>query len=162
MAARTAVGFVETRGLVGVIEAADAAAKAADVELGAFERVGDGLVSVRFWGDVAAVQAAVLAAVEAAGKVGTVVSHHVIPAPHSQVGSCLRSHTGAPAAPAASAAPAPPPVDLGSEELENLPVARLRQLVRRNPGSGLKGREVSRANKAALIAELRRESSPRG
>ena len=60
--AQSAIGLIETQGLVGVIEAADTAAKAADVRLLGIERIGGGLVSLRFSGDVASVNAAVQAA----------------------------------------------------------------------------------------------------
>ena len=76
-----ALGLIETRGLVGVLEAADTAAKAADVQLMGIERIGGGLVSLRLSGDVAAVQAAVRAGSAAAKPVGELSSSHVIPAP---------------------------------------------------------------------------------
>ena len=80
-----ALGLVETRGLVGAIEAADAGLKAANVRLLSTERADAGLVTVMFGGDVAAVRAAVDAGAEAAGRVGEVVSVHVIPRPHDDV-----------------------------------------------------------------------------
>lgn len=76
-----ALGLIETRGLVGAIEAADAAAKAADVELIGRERADAGLMTVKFRGDVAAVRAAVDAGAAAAQRVGELVSVHVIPRP---------------------------------------------------------------------------------
>ena len=87
--AQGAIGLIETRGLVGAIEAADAAAKAGLVELMAFEQIGGGLVSVRFSGDVAAVQVAVEAGVEAAQRIGEVLCHNVMPAPHADLLSTL-------------------------------------------------------------------------
>ncbi len=151
-----AIGLIETRGLVGVIEAADAAAKSAQVELLGIEQIGAGLVSVRFSGEVAAVQVAVDAGVHAALKVTEVISHHVIPAPHLDLKDLLQGQVpGAPAAApqqaVAAAAMTPDP-----SELHRLPVVRLRQLVRQLPDSALKGRQVSRANKQALVDELRR------
>ena len=152
-----AIGLIETRGLVGVIQAADAAAKSAQVELLGIEQIGAGLVSVRFSGEVAAVQVAVDAGVQAALKVTEVISHHVIPAPHFDLKDLLQGQVPA-AAPAAApqhavaaAASTPDP-----SELHRLPVVRLRQLVRQLPDSALKGRQVSRANKQALVDELRR------
>lgn len=149
-----AIGLIETCGLVGVIEAADAAAKSAQVDLLGIEQVGAGLVSVRFSGEVAAVQVAVAAGVAAALKVSQVISHHVIPAPHLDLKDLLQGQS----APTTQAAPPATPPTL--DELDSLPVARLRSLVRQLPAAQLKGRQVSRANKKALIAELRRAWSP--
>lgn len=80
-----ALGMVETKGLVGAIEAADAMVKAAKVELIGREQVGGGYVTVMVRGDVGAVKAATDAGATAAEKVGEVVSVHVIPRPHSEV-----------------------------------------------------------------------------
>jgi ethanolamine utilization protein EutM len=76
-----ALGMIETRGLVGAIEAADAALKAANVRLARKDRAGGALVSVVLRGEVAAVQAAVQAGAEAARRVGRLVAVHVIPRP---------------------------------------------------------------------------------
>lgn len=78
-----ALGMVETRGLVGAIEAADAMVKAANVALVGYEKIGSGLVTVMVRGDVGAVKAATDAGAAAARVVGEVVSIHVIPRPHS-------------------------------------------------------------------------------
>ena len=80
-----ALGMIETRGLVGLIEAADTMVKAANVTIMGREQVGAGLVSVMVQGDVGAVKAATEAGAEAAGNVGEVVSVHVIPRPHADV-----------------------------------------------------------------------------
>lgn len=82
---KEALGMVETKGLVGSIEAADAMLKAANVSLVGYEKIGSGLVTVMVRGDVGAVKAATDAGVAAAQKVGEVVSIHVIPRPHSEV-----------------------------------------------------------------------------
>ena len=87
--ARGALGLIETKGLVGAIEAADAMVKAANVRLIGREQVGGGLVTVMVRGDVGAVKAATDAGAAAAGKVGEVVSVHVIPRPHEDVESIL-------------------------------------------------------------------------
>ena len=145
-----ALGLIETRGLVGVIEAADAAVKSAPVELLGIKPIGGGLVSTHFRGEVAAVQVAVQAGVEAALKVSQVISHRVIPAPHLDVENLLLHQPQA----------TPPPAQPPSDELEGLPVARLRQLVRQLPDAQIKGRQVSRANKEVLLRELRRASEP--
>jgi len=84
-----ALGMVETRGLVGSIEAADAMVKSANVVLIGYEKIGSGLVTVMVRGDVGAVKSAVDAGAVAAEKVGEVVSQHVIPRPHSDVEKIL-------------------------------------------------------------------------
>ncbi|WED21104.1 propanediol utilization microcompartment protein PduA [Vibrio sp. JC009] len=84
-----ALGMVETKGLVGAIEAADAMVKSANVELVGREQVGSGLVTVMVRGDVGAVKAATDAGAAAAGNVGEVVSVHVIPRPHHEVENVL-------------------------------------------------------------------------
>lgn len=80
-----ALGMIETKGLVGAVEAADAMVKAANVELIGREQVGGGLVTVLVRGDVGAVKAATDAGAAAAGRVGELVSVHVIPRPHAEV-----------------------------------------------------------------------------
>ncbi|PYZ96995.1 MULTISPECIES: BMC domain-containing protein [Alteribacter] len=82
---REALGMIETRGLVGAIEAADAMVKAANVQLVGRELVGGGLVSVLVRGDVGAVKAATEAGAEAAQRVGELTSVHVIPRPNGEV-----------------------------------------------------------------------------
>ncbi len=77
-----ALGMIETRGLVGAIEAADAMVKAANVRLIGYEKIGSAYVTVMVRGDVGAVKAAVDAGAAAAKRVGEVVSVHVIPRPH--------------------------------------------------------------------------------
>ena len=84
-----ALGMIETRGLVGAIEAADAMTKSANVTLVGYEKIGSGLVTVMVRGDVGAVKAAVDAGSCAAEKVGEVVSQHVIPRPHTDVEKIL-------------------------------------------------------------------------
>jgi microcompartment protein CcmL/EutN len=80
-----ALGMIETRGLVAMIEAADAMVKAANVTLVGYEKVDAGLVTVIVRGDVAAVKAATDAGAAAARRLGEVVSVHVIPRPHAAV-----------------------------------------------------------------------------
>lgn len=80
-----ALGMIETRGLIGSIEAADAMAKAANVKLVGKVKVGSGLVTVMVRGDVGAVKAAVDSGAAAAERVGELVSTHVIPRPHSDI-----------------------------------------------------------------------------
>lgn len=80
-----AIGLIETKGLIGAVEALDVALKAANVRYVKHAKVGSGLVAVTLEGDVAAVKAAVDAGAEAARRVGEVVSVHVIPRPHDGV-----------------------------------------------------------------------------
>jgi len=80
-----ALGLIETRGLVGAIEAADAMVKAARVKFLGREKVKGGLVAVMVAGDVGAVKAAVDAGAAACKRVGTLISAHVIPRPHDDI-----------------------------------------------------------------------------
>ncbi|QZY54138.1 propanediol utilization microcompartment protein PduA [Crassaminicella profunda] len=84
-----ALGMIETKGLVGSIEAADAMTKSANVVLIGYEKIGSGLVTVMVRGDVGAVKAATDAGAAAADKVGELVSVHVIPRPHTDVEKIL-------------------------------------------------------------------------
>ena len=86
---KKALGMVETKGLVGAIEAADAMVKAANVQLIGKEIVGGGLVTVMVRGDVGAVKASVEAGGAAAKRVGELISVHVIPSPHEDVEAIL-------------------------------------------------------------------------
>lgn len=86
-----ALGMVETKGLVGSIEAADAMVKAANVTLVGKELVGGGIVTVMVRGDVGAVKAATDAGAAAAQRVGEMLSVHVIPRPHAEVEQILPS-----------------------------------------------------------------------
>lgn len=86
---RIALGMIETRGLIGSIEAADAMVKAADVTLIGKVHVGGGLVTVMVRGEVGAVKAAVDAGAAAAERVGNLISQHVIPRPHNEVEGIL-------------------------------------------------------------------------
>ena len=83
------LGMIETKGLVGAIEAADAMVKSANVQLVGKEQVGGGLVAVMVRGDVGAVKAATDAGAAAAEKVGELVSVHVIASPHTEVDNIL-------------------------------------------------------------------------
>ena len=133
---KPALGLIETLGFVGVAEAADAATKAAAVELSAVEQIEGGIISIRVLGDVGAVQAA--------QQVGTLVAHHVIPNPHEDLVDVfgLMEKTDE--------------IDETNEaDLESLPVHRLRQIARETPGIAIQGREISRANRAQLLSELR-------
>ena len=84
-----ALGMIETKGFVGMVEAADAMVKAAKVELVGYEKIGGGYVTMIVRGDVAAVKAATDAGAAAARRVGELVSVHVIPRPHTEVEKIL-------------------------------------------------------------------------
>lgn len=84
-----ALGMIETRGWVAMVEAADAMAKAAEVEMVSWQQVGGGLVSVIIRGDVAAVRAATEAGVVAAASAGEIVAFSIIPRPHESTETAL-------------------------------------------------------------------------
>ena len=87
--ASEALGLVETKGLIGSVEAADAMVKAAKVELVGYEKIGGGFVTAIVRGDVAAVKAATEAGQRAAERVGEMVAVHIIPRPHVNVDQVL-------------------------------------------------------------------------
>lgn len=84
-----ALGMIETKGFVAMVEAADAMVKAAKVELVGYEKIGGGYTTIIVRGDVAAVKAATEAGSRAAERVGELVSVHVIPRPHANLDSRL-------------------------------------------------------------------------
>ena len=84
-----ALGMIETKGLVALIEASDAMMKSANVTLIGWQKIGSGLVTAMVVGDVAAVKAAVDAGSNAAGRVGEVIGVQVIPRPHEDLGTIL-------------------------------------------------------------------------
>lgn len=84
-----ALGLIETRGFVAMVEAADAMVKAAKVRIVGYEKIGGGYVTAVVRGDVAAVRAATEAGASAASKVGEVISVHVIPRPHTSLEDAL-------------------------------------------------------------------------
>ena len=86
-----ALGMIETKGYVGALAAADAMVKAANVTIVSREEVGDGLVAVVVRGDVGAVKAATEAGAETASTVGELLSVHVIPRPHAELGKHFAS-----------------------------------------------------------------------
>lgn len=142
-----ALGLVETRGLVGAVEAADAGAKAANVRLLGAERADAGLVTVKFLGDVAAVKAACDAGAAAAERVGQLVAVHVIARPHEDLGSVAEDDevTGAPVS----------RDRLDFARLEQMKVVELRTLARRMSNFPIKGRDVARAGRDELLGAFR-------
>ncbi len=83
--AQLALGMIETKGFCTLVEAADAALKAANVTLTGYESIGSGYVTAFFRGDVAAVKAGIEAGAEAAKRIGEIVSVQVIPRPHDDL-----------------------------------------------------------------------------
>jgi len=139
-----ALGLIETRGLVGAIEAADAGVKAAPVKLLGTERTDPALVTVLFAGDVASVKAAVDAGAAAASKVGQLVSVHVIPRPYPGLELMSDAEEGGAGNPSG-----------GTVRLADMKVVDLRHRARQMPDFPLKGRELSIANREELLAHFR-------
>ena len=147
--ARGALGLVETRGLVGAIEAADAGLKAANVRLLGTEKADAGLVTVKFVGEVAAVRAAIDAGASAAERVGQLVAKHIIPRPHRELGIALADDDEPPSSlPMSGGA-----VDVAS--LEEAKVVDLRAMARRIEDFPIKGRDIARAGRDELLAAFR-------
>jgi ethanolamine utilization protein EutM len=142
-----ALGLIETRGLVGAIEAADAGVKAAGVRLLGMERADAGLVTIKFLGDVAAVKAAVDAGAAAAQRVSQLVASHVIPRPHHDIGPAVDDDD--------AEAPRPGNESLDDEHLAGLKVVELRAVARGVPNFPIKGRDVARAGRDELLAAFR-------
>lgn len=142
-----AYGFIEVKGYVASIEAADAMTKAADVNLVGKEEAGSALVALIVTGKVDAVKAAVDVGADAAARVGEVVSVHVIARPHDEVVSIVEG------------------VLAGNrkkskkKELEDMTVQELRTLARDTEDLVISGRDISKANKDELIEALRNGQS---
>lgn len=178
-----ALGLIETRGLVGAIEAADAMTKAAEVTLVGKERADAGLMTVKIIGDVAAVRAAVDAGAAAAQRVGELVSAHVIPRPADDIEMLIYTSPTPKTSPVQTEIlpeepqrKTEPKEDLVEEEslfsdsddqqeylakLEAMTVHELRHYARDVTGLTIFGREISRANKEQLIRELMKVKFPR-
>ena len=138
-----ALGLIETQGFIGAAEAADAASKAASVEICSVEKIEGGLISVQLQGDVGAVEAAVQAGAQAAQRVGHLVAQHIIPSPHDDVVTQFglgSDQSGASA---------------DEIDLERCSVIDLRRLARQTPDLPIQGREISRANRDQLIQLLK-------
>ncbi len=143
-----ALGLIETRGLVGAVEAADAGTKAAPVEFAGREYADAGLVTVLFTGDVASVKAAVDAGAAAAERVGQLVSVHVIPQPHRELdvlsGDVLQSELSDGETSA-----------VNSALLPDMKVVELRRAARSVPDFPIKGRALARASRDEILAGFR-------
>ena len=162
-----ALGMIETKGLVGSVEAADAMVKAANVTLTGKTRVGGGLVTVFVVGDVGAVKAATDAGAAAADRVGELLSCHVIPRPHQELYKILpeieerKSETVVTETSDKESVSNPPeesPIAkenaVISDDLKAMTVVQLRDLARKTEGFELKGRQISAADKMTLLALL--------
>lgn len=176
-----ALGLIETKGLIGAIEACDAAAKAAAVIVSSIELTDAAFVTLKIEGDLGAVQAAVDAGASAAEKIGELVAVHVIPNPASELAPILpdRRYVSkyhpedirpmlseddaeddmpitkpvvTKKKPAVKAQKAPKPSSSDSyKKLMKMTVSQLRQLARSLEHFPLKGREISMANKTKLL-----------
>ena len=182
-----ALGLIETKGLVGAIEAADAMVKAANVRLIGKERVDAALITVKVVGETAAVRSAVDAGAAAAKRVGELISSHVIPRPSDDIEDLIfakASRTKEEIESELGVHPSPvippeeianeaeggveepvalaeqPPLQLSENEheylqqLQAMTVHQLRSYARQVEGLSIYGRQISRANKEQLIAEL--------
>lgn len=168
------LGMVETRGLIGAIEAGDVMVKTANVRILDIEYIKNGFVTVKCIGEVAAVKAAVDAASAAAQRVGNLITTHVIPRPAEEIEMILRKpQPPSEASPSTSkkeepktvtkktATPETPDMfaagkndDEYRAQLETMTVPQLRTLARGVGGLNIFGREISKANKELLISEL--------
>ena len=183
--ARNAIGLIETVGLIGAIEAADAAAKAAAVTLNKAEVTSSALVTVHIEGELGAVQAAVDAGVQACQRVGRLLSYTIIPRPDEGLDPILEEPSnlyipqgpfcaialpgsGAGTNPKSSPKPDKPakttraaqprtPRRKGPapSEYDGMTVQALRRLARRRTDISMAGREIARADKQTLVRLLR-------
>jgi len=140
-----ALGLIETKGLVGAIEAADAMVKAANVKLLGTEKTIAALITVKITGEVGAVKSAVDAGARAAEKIGELVSCHVIARPHKEIDSIISDEI--------KNAPSRQKGSLG--EIAKLPVRQLRDLAREYKDFPIQGREISKANKETLLESFK-------
>jgi len=176
---REALGLIETAGLVAAIEACDAAAKAAAVDVSSAEVTDATFVTIKFEGELAAVQAAAEAGAAAAQRVGELIAVHVIPRPDELLGTILP-----PGRFISKYRPTPPGgpdsgsgsghtqsnvenkpaqeidperyFDITDEKLDAMTVAELRQFARKLHKLDMRGREISHASKTQLIEEIKR------
>ena len=136
-----ALGLIETLGLIGAVEAADAMVKTAKVTLRGTEKSTGGLYTVKVTGEVGAVQSAVEAGAAAAQKVGRLISTHIIPRPHEDTEEMVFPEFI-------------PPGDDYPVDISSLTVKELRALARNTPNIELTGRGISKANRKILLQML--------
>lgn len=140
---KQALGLIETKGLVGAIEAADAMAKAAEVRILNKELVEGGIVIVKIVGEVAAVKASVDAGAAAAARVGELLGSHVIPRPDPQLDAILQDENLPQTQISLPSIP---------KDFEGMTVQQLRQEARAfGDDFPIQGREISKANKGTLV-----------
>jgi ethanolamine utilization protein EutM len=152
-----ALGMIETTGLVGAIEAADAMLKAARVRLLDKELTTGGMVVIQVVGEVGAVRSAVEAGATAAQKTGQLVARHIIPRPHDEVEDrLLYADSEAISSPATTGKTR----YANSRKLTECTVTELRALARKTEGFPLSGREISKAGRDLLLKELGRFYPP--
>ncbi|HXG38691.1 MAG TPA: BMC domain-containing protein [Bacteroidota bacterium] len=177
-----ALGLVETKGLVGAIEAADAMVKTANVILVGKERTDPAMITVKVVGDTAAVRSAVEAGAAAAQRVSQLISKHVIPRPAEGLKDLIYAKSSrseqeverllgitpdldkeeADEEPTAQEELFTPPSEMSAEDkkyfdrLNAMTVHELRSFARTVEGLSIYGREISRANKSQLLEELMR------
>jgi len=138
-----ALGLIETRGLIGAVEAADAMVKAAKVKLHPAEYSTGALVVIKVTGEVGAVKAAVDAGAKAAEKAGHLISAHIIPRPHDDTENLIFPRSI-------------PPGEDNPVDFSQMTVKQLRNYTRNMPGIELKGREISSANREILLKALKK------
>lgn len=149
-----ALGFIETKGLIGAVEAADAMVKAADVSLAGKELVGGDLVTVMVKGDVGSVKAATDAGAAVASRFGELISVHVIPRPHEDIGIVLPKQSFPSQCEAFQENEGPAAEEITEDTLQSLSVEKLRGIARKTGGLAIQGRQINRAGKAQLINEI--------
>lgn len=165
-----ALGLIETKGLIGAIEAADAMAKAANVTIIGKEKITAALVTIKITGEVAAVRSALDAGAEAAKRVGQLVSVHLIPRPDDQLLNILPEMSEGrndedfsdgdsgnnDDADAENEEPIKADLTkLTLEQLEAMSVSHLRRLARGAENFPIKGRDISKANRDTLLGYFR-------
>lgn len=136
---KEAIGLVETRGLVGAIHAADAMLKAANVSFGGFEKTEAALITIKVVGEVGAVKSSVEAGRLALQEVGHLVSVHVIPGPHEELGLVCDIES---------------PKVVEFEKIVKMPLAKLRVWASSLPGFVLSETEILQISKKQLVASL--------
>ncbi len=154
LVARSALGLVETLGLIPAIIAADTAVKTAEVRLIGLEYIGSGLVSVKLLGDVSAVQVAVEAACLAAEQLGRVHSHTVIARTGEGLWQLLAEPACAEAQPGAETSEAGPQKGEDAGAFQAMTVSQLRRLARSKEGFPLSRQQIKFARKEELIELL--------
>ena len=155
---RSALGLIETRGLIGAIEAADAAAKAAMVVITCVEVTPGALVTVKMEGELGAVQASVEAGAAAASRIGELLSAHTIARPDDELDTILDGAAFVnPVNPGGLDTSPAPPVVIPDDDavLGAMTVVELRRLAREQADFPISGREISRANKDELLRLMR-------